>query len=122
MQRSSDTVVIKGTMLIMVVADTVDPEITRVVPRLTAILRRQCRRAVVAVVEQTVQSVSLRRTWKPTQVVIQQRFQGLIQRRPLELSRGHQRCIITMVRIMRLPTTTNMRAAARGAIRQAQLL
>ena len=76
---------IKGTMLIMVMADTVDPEITRVVPGLTAILRRRRRRAVVAVVEHAVQSVSLRRTWKPTQVVVQQRFQGrIIRRRPLE--------------------------------------
>ena len=36
-------------MLIMVMADTVDPEITRVVPGLTAILRRRRRQAVVAV-------------------------------------------------------------------------
>ena len=42
MQCSSNTVIIKGTMLIMVMADMVDPEITQVVPRLTAILRHQC--------------------------------------------------------------------------------
>jgi len=120
MHHSSSTVIIKGTILTMVMADTVDLEITRVVPGLTAIPRRRCRRAVVVVVGQAVQTVSPRRAWKPTQVVIQPHFQGRITpQQQLELSRGH---IITTLRIMRLLTNTNTKAAAGGTIRQARLL
>lgn len=109
-------------MLIMVMADTVDLEITRVALGLIAIPRRQPRRAVVAVVEQAAQSVSLRRTWKPTRVVIQQQFQGrIIRQQQLELSRGHQRHI-TALPITHLLTDMDTRAAAGGTIRQARLL
>jgi hypothetical protein len=123
MPHGSSMVIIRGAGLIMVMADTVDPEITRVVLGLAAIPCHRPRRAVVAVVEQAVQSVSLRRTWKPAQVVIQQQFQGhIIRQQQLGLSRGHQRHIITMLPITCLITNVNTTAAAGGTIRQARLL